>query len=332
MDQLGAAGFVERLRFFNGQQLFAPDLQSIEEFDRGMRELHNRSLHQPGIGNGFAVSGRRGDRQVAIQAGYATDAAGREIVLLETLTEQVPPVSGEPGGGPAYFDLTVSYPSDDDLAEAETREGVCLPRGAVRLREKPVFCWVRLHRYTSGELRAADPSQATRIQSSLLIVLARAEVLNCQLNADLSIAQRRSARPPQQPVIRCATATVQWRPWTLSGGETTIGLTATVDTTAAAFRTTPCYSARISGTRPLEINVDNGNPLVLLDGPAYIQNPAPGGFDCYIPVLNLGTRSGSGPDLDLGSWSESGLDRELLQRVIHNPGVPWAVTWLAIED
>jgi len=316
MDELGGTAFAERLRFFNGQQLFASDVQAIDDFDRDMRWLHNRSLHQAGVGNGFAVSGRRGDREVIVQPGYADDAQGREIVLLDTQVEPVPPVSGEPDGQPAYFDLTVSYPSDDDLEEAETREGVCLPRGAVRLRERPVFCWVRLRRDADGQLRAVDAGQAAQIQAGMFIVLARAEVLNCQLNADLSIAQRRQARPPQQPVIRCATVAVTWDVWTVDS-ETAIGLKTTVDTSAMTFRTTPCYSARVSGVRPLDITSGHFR-VVLLDGPAYIQDPTASGFGCFVPVLKLA-----------GGF---GLSVTELEAVITDPGVPWAVTWLAIED
>jgi hypothetical protein len=315
MDELGGTAFVERLQFFNGQQLFASDVQAIDQFDRGMRWLHNRSLHQAGVGNGFAVSGRRGDREVSIQAGYAVDAQGREIVLLDTQVEPVPPVSGEPDGQPAYFDLSVSYPGDDDLEEAETRDGVCMPRGAVRLRERPVFCWVRLRRDADGQLRAVDAGQALQIQNGMLIVLARAAVLNCQLNADLSIAQRRNARPPQQPVIRCATVAVTWEVWELDG-KTAIGLMTEVDTSAMAFRTTPCYSARISGKRPLSIK-SGELQTALLDGPAYIQDPTASGFGCFIPVLAL-------PGFE--------LPVAVLRRVVKDPGVPWAVTWLAIED
>jgi hypothetical protein len=311
MEQPTGTPFVERLRFFNGQQLFASDLQSIEEFDRSMRWLHNSSLHQLGIGNGFAVSGRRGDREVTVQPGYAIAMGGREIILLEPHKEQVPPVSGEPDGKPAYFDLTVSYPSDDDLEEAETREGVCLPRGAVRLQEKPVFCLVRLRRDANGNLQAVDPVQAAQIQAGVLIVLARAEVLNCQLNADLSIVQRRQARPPQQPVIRCATVAVPWEPWLYNGS--VIGLQTRVITSAAGFRSTPCYSARISGNRPLPIN----ESLAIIDGPAYIQDPTADGFGCFIPVLDLE----NGP-----------LTADQLQVAIPHASKCWAVTWLAIED
>src|SRR3954454_12726023 len=99
MGILDETAAIERLRFFDGQRLFASDLQGIEAFNREMRWLHNRSLHQPGIGKGFAVTGRRGDREVRIGAGYALDDQGREIVLTIGRTEPVPPVDSEPGGG-----------------------------------------------------------------------------------------------------------------------------------------------------------------------------------------------------------------------------------------
>ena len=59
MENLLERRFIERLQFFNGQRLFASDLQGLEAFSRGMRWLHNKSLHQPGIGNGFAVAGKK---------------------------------------------------------------------------------------------------------------------------------------------------------------------------------------------------------------------------------------------------------------------------------
>ncbi len=73
MAALGPGGFVERLQFFDGQRLFASDLQQLEAFHRGMRELHNASLHQPGIGAGLAISGIPGDREVVVGPGYALD-------------------------------------------------------------------------------------------------------------------------------------------------------------------------------------------------------------------------------------------------------------------
>src|SRR5258708_38060210 len=114
---------IERMQFFNGQRLFADDLQSLDDFNRQMRWLHNQSLHQPGVGSGYAITGAKGDRQVTIQPGYAIDNLGREIVLTETDIEAVPPVANDGAGNSVFFDLTVSYPQAADLVEAETRDG-----------------------------------------------------------------------------------------------------------------------------------------------------------------------------------------------------------------
>src|SRR5262245_15848074 len=109
MGMLDETQFVERPQFFNGERLFAPDLQSVEAFNREMRWLHNRSLHQPGIGNGFAVAGEKGDRVVTVGPGYALDSEGRESVLTRELQLPIPPVTGEDDGKPSHFNLTVSY-------------------------------------------------------------------------------------------------------------------------------------------------------------------------------------------------------------------------------
>jgi hypothetical protein len=103
MGLLDETRYVERQHFFDGQRLFAADLQDLEAFNREMRWLHNRSLHQPGIGNGFAVYGRKGDRKVRVDPGYAIDIEGREIVLIESLELDVPPVAGEQNGEPVYY-------------------------------------------------------------------------------------------------------------------------------------------------------------------------------------------------------------------------------------
>src|SRR5687767_7020101 len=105
MGLLDETPFIERQHFFNGQRLFATDLQDLEAFNREMRWEHNRSLHQYGIGNGFAVYGRKGDRKVRVEPGYANDSRGREIILMESLELDVPPVAGEKNGEPVFYDL-----------------------------------------------------------------------------------------------------------------------------------------------------------------------------------------------------------------------------------
>lgn len=205
MGVLDETQFVERPQFFNGQRLFAEDLQSVEAFNREMRWLHNRSLHQPGIGSGFAVAGEKGDRIVTVGPGYALDIDGREIILTRELPLPIPPVAGEEDGTPSYFDLTVSYANE--LEEVETRVGVCLPQGVVRRREEPVFCWVPLHREdrmnsVQGSVSfSADENHRQAILSGEQIVLARVAVKECSLYERVALNHRRSARSCRQPHV-----------------------------------------------------------------------------------------------------------------------------------
>ncbi len=332
-DMFDETGSVERPAFFNGQQLFAADLEELAGFNRSMRWLHNRSLHQPGIGNGFAVAGHKGDREVRVQAGYALDAHGRELTLVDDVVEPVPPVAAERDGGPVFFDLTVSYPSDDELEEAETREGVCLPRGAVRLRERPVLCWVRLERDVNGRLTPVSATQRLDIQAGLKVVLTRAQVRNCRLDADLSIAERRNARPTTQPHIACGHQAAAWSPWTIEALDQendpqtlAIGLFAPIDTSAAAFAVTPCYSARVTGPRPLLIPLPDdpgevgivvaAGQLAVFDVPAFPQDAGPTAFTCYVAVADVGRQV---------------LTDDLIDAFVATAQANWGVTWMGIE-
>ncbi|HXJ38412.1 MAG TPA: hypothetical protein VNH18_03980 [Bryobacteraceae bacterium] len=264
MSTINGTQFIERIQFFNGERLFASDLQDLEAFNREMRWLHNQSLHQPGVGVGFAVTGSRGDREVTITPGYAIDSCGREIILTETDVEAIPPVADNGAGAPAFYDLTVSYPSDGDLKPSETREGICLPQGVVRLREAPVFCWVRLG---DDGLQPVDANLKSRIQQGLMIVLARIEVFNCQLKQPVSATQRRNAKPARQPRIASAVrANGIWkvrRPRVNPAAFNLPGLTilpvqfiTVVDTTTGNFSATPSYVARLIHERVLSHKPD----------------------------------------------------------------------------
>jgi hypothetical protein len=286
---INATQFVERSQFFNGQRLFASDLQELEAFSREMRWLHNQSLHQPGIGSGYVPTGKKGGREITIGPGYALDAFGREIVLTQTHTEPVPPVASDDNGQPVWYDLTVSYPSDSDLKPSETREGICLPRGAVRLREEPVFCWVRLSLDDNGQVQPADYRLAQQLHDGLKIVVARAEVFNCQLERDLCTAQRRNARPATQPYIACDHSSPTWKMWKLSGpDETEIGFQTSIDTSKAKFKVTPCYLARLEDAKP-PTPQEEGFSLIRALLTLRIENPSVNGFDlrAYLPMLAL---------------------------------------------
>jgi len=298
MSFIGAGRSVERQRFFDGQRLFAPDLQEIEGFNREMRWLHNRSLHQPGIGNGFAVSGAKKDREVKVGPGYAIDDLGQEIVLTGPRTIPVQPVAGDVDGTAKRFVLTVQYPDDADLEEVELRQGVCDTRGAVRLREEPVFCWVPLT--PDGKLGQDRPE----ILAGRKIVLAEVAVKDCKLDKDVSIAQRRNARPPAQPYIAGGNdEQPNWEPRnpfrddeeTLEGAGRQIlanlfqvlgGFEAHIDTSEAGFLTTPNYFARIDGDRAFR----SGKSHFVVDGLVSIVHPTSAGFIARVIVLDFDAR------------------------------------------
>jgi hypothetical protein len=273
MTIIGTSRFTERIQFFNGQRLFASDLQDLEQFNREMRWLHNQSLHQPGVASGYAVTGNKNDGEITIQAGYAIDNAGREIVLTQAEVLQVPPVAGDGNGNPIYYDLTVSYPDYQLLKETETRDGVCASRSAVRLREQPVFCWVELvSTGVSNEPNALAADFQPKLdalrkdlESGARIRLARAEVLNCKLNQPLSLAQRRNAKPPSQPFL-WAGRTEKDQRWTANVGDFGIEAELRVDSSAAHFRSPPRYTAHVVGPREVELEIDGNKVKMILDG------------------------------------------------------------------
>jgi hypothetical protein len=326
MAALDDKRILERQRFFDGQRLLAIDLDDVVADHRWRRELHNRTLHQPGIGNGFAVTGKPGDREVTIGAGYALDAYGHEIISTRTRVEPVPPVAGDPSGAPARYDLTVAYPDEKDLAETETREGVCRDRGVVRLAEEPVLCWVRLEEDATGALHAADARLARDIDSALKIRLARIEVEQCRLKT-LAIAERRNARPPVQPYIACGHFSP--REWLVealdqSGAspasppaaavQPPFFLVADVDTSGAGFGSTPCYSAGLRGPRLLTITLGGRKQQIFADGLVSIDEkpaPTPTGFRLRVLALLLVEASGA--------------------RSFDWPHVPWTVAWMGVE-
>jgi hypothetical protein len=319
MPILGETQFLERIQFFNGQRLFASDLQTLEAFNREMRWLHNQSLHQPGVGSGYAVHGDVGDREVTIAPGYALDSLGREIILTETFRLAVPPVADNGSGGSVFYLLTVSYPDDSDLKTSETRNGICVQQGVVRLREDPVFCWVRLNDNDTNR-QPVDANLKLRITKGFFIVLGQIEVFNCKLKQPISSAQRRNAVPPKQPRIACGIQPVKW---TLILGEagvfpdlSTIGSVVyktEINTSAAGFQATPFYVARLMGPRTFEAS-DDGISLIFADALLNVVTGfTPTGFTVHIFPFSLVITDG--PSMDISQI----LDQ-------------WQIAWMGVES
>jgi hypothetical protein len=322
MAIIGGTQFLERLTFFNGERLFAEDLQTLESVNREMRWLHNQSLHQPGVGSGYAVTGSKGDRQVTVTPGYAIDACGREIVLTENHVEPIPPVAGN-NGLPASYDLTVSYPTDSDLVESQTRQGICLPQGAVRLREAPNFCWIEL----GQNLQPKDPQLKIDEQTNMRIVLARVQVLNCQLYQQVSTAQRRNARQSTRPRVVCGRSGPSGLNWSFAstGGAHAVnfGLQIDIDTSAARFQTPPCYSAYILGDRLFTNALDGLEPPFLLDGWVNISSPSATAFTLQMVMPDLSD------DIKVNPARFFSVPLADVNTAL--AGNDWSVVWLGVE-
>src|SRR2546423_14021062 len=111
---------LERITFFDGQQLTASDLTDLQGANRELRWLHNRSLHNWGIGTGLGVMGERGSRTVTVAPGYGIDHAGREIILTETQVLPVPAVASAAGGQEAVFYIVAAYRPDQEQPVTES--------------------------------------------------------------------------------------------------------------------------------------------------------------------------------------------------------------------
>jgi hypothetical protein len=293
---------LKRIEFFTGQSLTAQDLTDVQTANRELRWLHNRSLHGWGIGIGYAVTGETGDTAVTISPGYAIDCMGRELILTEPATMTVPAVAGVSSGSkvvPATFFLTISYEDDADQSTVESRPGVCLPGGTVRLTEGPLIQWQKF----------AD------IQEGLNVILAEASVLNCQLNAPLGLDVRRPARPPQQPYINAGQVPPAAITWIQVPG----GIGARVDTSAAQFGATPAYFMHVMGPRQIKAGFPGAvfKPFFLVTV-AMVDNPAPDGFNCDVLLLQLDPKG-----------TVVAVDAADIPTLI--PLLEWTIVWMGIE-
>jgi hypothetical protein len=127
---------VERLYYYNGRRLEAPDLSLEQRYHLDMRRLLNRDLFTAGIVGGLEVIAKTKTR-VAVAEGLALDPHGREIVYAggEIDVPAQPPTTSLGG----YF-LVIRYSESRIPAD----EDPCVAPGAAtaaRVRETPQLAW-----------------------------------------------------------------------------------------------------------------------------------------------------------------------------------------------
>jgi hypothetical protein len=293
---------LKRIEFFNGQRLTAQDLTDVQDANRQLRWLHNRSLHGWGIGIGYGVTGEAGDTTVTVAPGYAIDCLGRELILTQPVTLPVPAVAGVSSGGskpdPATYFLTITYIDDSAQPTVESRPGVCLPAGTVRLAEGPFIQW----------------QQLKDIQDGMNVILAEGSILNCQLNAPLGLGVRRNARPAEQPYINAGQVPPAAITWTPVAG----GIATRVDTSAAKFAATPAYFAHVMGPRQVKVGSGEFFTLYSLVTVPLVELPAPDSFVLQVLLLQFDQSNAvvAVPPADVNN-------------II--PVLNWTIVWMGIE-
>jgi hypothetical protein len=264
---------LDRIVFYSGELLTADDLTTLDDNNRQLRWLHNRSLHNWGIGFGLDVQGARGDTSVTVNPGYAIDSNGREIILSSPVQQPIPAVSG-----PATYYLVADYVDDANEPVDEQRSATaCAPGGAVRLSNAPAILWKGTNQFIFG----TD------------VLLAQVSIQNCVLSQAPSAAVRRYAICGSPFFIKTgqlAAQDIAWTAWTPAGLK--FGFTAAIDTSAAQFQSTPHYQAQISGSR------SNAGTIIL--DLVSIASESPTGFTLQVALPTL---TGINPAMDVSAWT-----------------------------
>jgi hypothetical protein len=126
---------VERLYYYNGRRLEAPDFLLEQRYHLEMRRLLNRELFTPGVVSGLEVT-QKSKTRVAVADGLALDPRGREIVYPGGELD----VPAQPPTALAGYLLVVRYTESQVPADEDPCLEPGIPRFAL-IREAPELSW-----------------------------------------------------------------------------------------------------------------------------------------------------------------------------------------------
>ena len=319
---------LEQPNYFPGQLLTATGLNRnlANEWER--RWTHNRALHGSGIVTGLTLDYEVGAVTVTVEPGHAIDPLGRELILVEPRTLQVPPLPGSTASdGTVTPDQVVLVIRWDETPASVVSAGTCDTEGASAFLETPVIEFV-----TEG----AYPSQKD------VVALATVDVAACVIH-DVDFARRRVLGERPLPYVDAgvfAPAALDWQIVT-SGppADRGLGLTAMIDTSVAGFSSTPHYQARLSGSRYGDIQMVSGlYPFIMWAPDVNVSQVSSTGFRAEIPVPLVQAMYTGGSEGAPG-WSWLSLDQfvddvdggeaTVLSKLADDLG--WAITWVGVE-
>ncbi len=169
---------LERLGYANGQRLEAVDLRLEQRYHIDIRRLLNRGLFTPGVVSGLEVDAVAGQpRQVRVRAGFALDPVGREVVLHEATTVDVP--NQKAVENPLGYFLVIRYAEQQVPATdpwCGTAEG---PPRVARVREEPELAWTE-HVPAHGRCTSGDEGLDCGVVLALVVLDAACKVAQVQ--------------------------------------------------------------------------------------------------------------------------------------------------------
>ncbi len=243
---------LQRLRYRQGQSLRSQDFNDQAEIDAQYRWWHNRALHQAfGVAQGLEYR-QDGDR-VVVGTGIAVDCFGRELVLPEDISIDIPQ------------NVRVSLLLLAQYRESCLREDGLHGCGAPFL-EEPRPGTLELTWKAENQVRVQDGVPIARLPLG-------------RTAGPVLESARRLARPLSRPRVASG-ATIPggtlWERWAIPQRKY-IGIQVRVDTSAAGFISTPCYFVQLharhweAALKPTK----DGNPVVTFE---HIDQASASGF------------------------------------------------------
>jgi hypothetical protein len=302
--------------FFEHQLLTAADLTELGEAERALRRLHHRTLHGWGISRGMEVTGAVGVARLVVTAGYALDAAGRELMLTTPVELDVPAVAGEPGGPSEEFLLVVRWTEDEEAA-ARLREGAGDAFGAVRLEDDPTLQWL--------------PEKDVR--NGFDLILAGIKVRDCRLAAPPDGSARRLLKV--SPHVASGSTEPGATQWSLvrNASGSVLGVKTDVDTRSGGFTGPPTYLVRLEGRRDTE-TPEPEQVAAVLDGHPYVESSGARTLTVVVPLHPGVTAAEPTPGVQ-GVKTLPLNPPELLGDALPElvgTGLRWSVAWVGVES
>ena len=167
---------LKRVNYFTHQFLREQDFKDEQAYHVEARRRHNMLFHSWGVVEGLEVQ-QHGDHEIFVQPGYAVDKAGREMVLIQTVSRNLSSFGHD---SEAY--ITLTYHEEMEEEDHLSAGGV---EGYTRIREVP-----EIHEHRKEQIE----------ENSIVLARVRMGTHGHIEHVDMSATVRKSAKESQSPV------------------------------------------------------------------------------------------------------------------------------------